>query len=511
MSRIRVAELFAGVGGFRLGLEGVPSKEWETDTLKFEDTGFRVIWSNQWEPGSTRQWASRVYTKRFGKEGHEGVDLHEFTKTIEKTHQIPEIDLLVGGFPCQDYSVARTKSGELGIEGEKGKLWEPIWRIISRSHANQTQYRPKVVLLENVPRLLNSPARARGLNFSLILRRLLGMGYEVEWRIINADDYGFPQQRSRIFIMAYRTKGWSAGQTKLNGPGHFGLEGRGAKRINPMLRWVFGDYSGSTREDWEVGPFAHAFPADFEVVKEKSEIPKIDDFSHIKSPFGSAGYAWKGKFRRKGEVKYRTAKLFRSWKVIPIKEKPVTISDIMIQIGQENYDVSYEVDESKLHTWQYEKGSKREFRIRKIDLEKYPELAEIYKICKKSKSQRVWDEYRPKFEEILGTDGSYNYDEGTIAFPDSIGKPSRTVVTAEIGRSASRMRHIIRHDEGTYRTLFPIETERLNMFPDNWTKIESIPNSKRGFMMGNALVIGIIKRLSQPLKKLILKKSSNLE
>ena len=123
---LRVAELFAGVGGFRLGLEGPPSKEWETDVLKMGDTGFKVIWSNQWEPGSNRQWASRVYTERFGDEGHEGGDLHEFTRTVEDTHQIPEVDLLVGGFPCQDYSVARTKSGELGIEGEKGKLWEPI-------------------------------------------------------------------------------------------------------------------------------------------------------------------------------------------------------------------------------------------------------------------------------------------------------------------------------------------------------------------------------------------------
>ena len=89
-----------------------------------------------------------------------------------------------------------------------------------------------------------------------------------------------------------------------------------------------------------------------------------------------------------------------------------------------------------------------------------------------------------------------------------IDKPSRTVVTAEIGKSASRMRHLIKHDDGTYRTLFPIETERLNMFPDNWTKVDDakgrqIADSKRGFMMGNALVVGIIQRLREPLKRLI--------
>lgn len=501
---IRVAELFAGVGGFRLGLEGVPDPKWEGEhhPLEFGDTGFKVIWSNQWEPGSNRQWASSVYTERFGEKGHEGGDLHEFTRTVEDTHQIPEVDLLVGGFPCQDYSVARTKSGELGIEGEKGKLWEPIWRIISRSHANQTQHRPKAVLLENVPRLLNSPADARGLNFSVILKRLLGMGYEVEWRVIHADDYGFPQQRSRVFIMAYRTKGQTV-QNLLNGPGHFGLSGRAAKNLNPMQRWMFGDHSGSTREDWEVGPFARAFPSEFKIVTDRSEIPEIGDLSHRSSPFGSAGYAWRGETKDEDGNRKQWTKLFRSWKAIPVKEEPGTISDIMVQRDEEGYDDSYEVSESDLHKWKYEKGAKREFRIRKSDLEKHPELAEIYEKCKKSKSQAVWDKHKADFEDKLGTDGSYNYDEGAIAFPDPTDRPSRTVVTAEIGRSASRMRHIIRHDDGTYRTLFPIETERLNMFPDDWTRIDGIPDSKRGFMMGNALVVGIIERLRGPLRNLI--------
>jgi C-5 cytosine-specific DNA methylase. len=161
------------------------------------------------------------------------------------------------------------------------------------------------------------------------------------------------------------------------------------------------------------------------------------------------------------------------------------------------------VSESDLHKWQYEKGAKREFRIRKADLEKHPELAEIYERCKRSKSQAVWDEHKADFEAVLGTDGSYNYDEGAIAFPDPTDRPSRTVVTAEIGRSASRMRHIIRQEDGTHRTLFPIETERLNMFPDDWTRIEGIPDSKRGFMMGNALVIGIVHRIRGHLRDLI--------
>jgi DNA (cytosine-5)-methyltransferase 1 len=500
---LHVGEMFAGVGGFRLGLEGPPSKDWETEFLKFEETGFKVVWSNQWEPGSSKQWASTIYTERFGEEGHDGDDLHNFTKNVEATHQIPQLDLLVGGFPCQDYSVARTISGELGIQGEKGKLWTPIWRIIRRSHANGAQQRPKMVLLENVPRLLNSPADARGLNFAVIINRLLSLAYDVEWRVIHADDYGFPQQRSRVFIIAYRNEGMADTRDRLtiNGPGRYGAP---RKRLNQMEHWIFGEHSGSTRKDWEVGPFAQAFPAKFDDFKEM-ELPDIDYWSKKKSPFGSAGYAWNA---RRGKDR-RYVKLFRSWKAIPIKEEPRTIRDIMVQKGDSDYDESYEVDKAELKKWKYEKGEKREFRIRKTDLEKHPELAELYAKCKKSKNQKVWNEHRADFEKILGADGSYNYDEGAIAFPDSIDKPSRTVVTAEIGKSASRMRHLIKHDDGTYRTLFPIETERLNMFPDNWTKMndekgKQIPDSKRGFMMGNALVVGIIQRLREPLRKLIL-------
>ena len=500
--------MFAGVGGFRLGLEGPPSKEWETEFLKVEDTGFKVVWSNQWEPGSSKQWASTTYIERFGEEGHDGDDLHHFTKSVEATHQIPQLDLLVGGFPCQDYSVARTVSGELGIDGEKGKLWTPIWQIIRRSNANGTRHRPKIVLLENVPRLLNSPADARGLNFAVIIKRLLSMSYDVEWRVIHADDYGFPQQRSRVFILAYRNEGNIPGNKNylnINGPGRYGVP---HKSLDCMKKWMFGDNSGIIREDWKIGPFGQAFPANHEEFKEM-ELPAPGSWSKKKSPFGSAGYAW----IRRGANNGPCIKTIRSWKAVPIKEESQTIRDIMVQKDEADYDESYEVAKADLKKWEYEKGEKREFRIRKSDLKKYPKLEKLYEKCKKSKDQKVWDKHRADFEKILGTDGSYKYEEGNMSLTDDIRKPSRTVVTAEIGKSASRMRHLIRHDDGTYRTLFPIETERLNMFPDNWTKMKDekgkqIPDSKRGFMMGNALVIGVIQRLREPLWELIHRRST---
>ena len=169
---MRVVELFAGVGGFKLGLEGEPGKPSNSD--------FRVIWANQWEPSSKKQHAVEIYAHRWDMRPNDE-DPYIFecndgdalvNKDIEKvpTEEIPNHDLLCGGFPCQDYSVARTLSGEMGIEGEKGKLWNSIKRVLEESSP-----RPKVVFLENVPRLLNSPAKHRGLNFTVILGDLMEM------------------------------------------------------------------------------------------------------------------------------------------------------------------------------------------------------------------------------------------------------------------------------------------------------------------------------------------------
>ncbi len=87
MDKLKVVELFAGVGGFRIGLE---------KTNKFE-----IVWSNQWEPGKSKQHASDVYVNRFGNDNHSNEDI----ESVE-TKDIPNHDVLVGGFPCQDYSAS---------------------------------------------------------------------------------------------------------------------------------------------------------------------------------------------------------------------------------------------------------------------------------------------------------------------------------------------------------------------------------------------------------------------
>jgi DNA (cytosine-5)-methyltransferase 1 len=176
-SSIRVVELFAGVGGFRLAFER---------TSKI----FKTVWANQWEPGRNKQWAFECYIKHFGEnKNHVNKDI---ATVID---EVPEHDLLVGGFPCQDYSVARTNAS--GIEGKKGVLWWSIRDIIIKRN-------PKFVLLENVDRLIKSPSNQRGRDFGIMLRSLEDAGYNVEWRIINSADYGFAQRRRRIFIFAFK-------------------------------------------------------------------------------------------------------------------------------------------------------------------------------------------------------------------------------------------------------------------------------------------------------------------
>lgn len=176
MKEIKVAEFFAGVGGFRIGLERASSV-------------FNTVFASQWEPNKKNQFAYDCYARHYGLENHSNEDI----ATVNKK-DIPDIDLLVGGYPCQDFSVAN--SGAKGIEGKKGVLW---WQIRDTLEVK----RPKFGLFENVDRLLKSPSKQRGRDFGIILASLYDLGYNVEWRVINAGDYGFPQRRRRVFIFAY--------------------------------------------------------------------------------------------------------------------------------------------------------------------------------------------------------------------------------------------------------------------------------------------------------------------
>lgn len=389
-----IVELFAGVGGFRLGFEKA-SKDWKT------------IWANQWEPEKKNQYAFDCYKAHFANFG----GINEFSNIdIGKveTKNIPSHSLLVGGFPCQDYSVAGTKSK--GIIGKKGVLWWEIKRIIEAK-------RPPFVLLENVDRLIKSPAKQRGRDFAVMLACLNELGYGVEWRVINAEEYGLQQRRRRIFIFAFNK------DTK-----------------------YYQNYSNNLLN----GFFSICFPIStfigYKEVVLPSDILEISDkFSFM---FENSGCMVDGVVK--------TAKVAADSKC---SEKTVTLFDIM----EEKADSEYFLTPELLEKFKYMKGSKRE-------------------------------------ERITSNGFKYFFTEGAIPFPDILTRPARTMLTSE--SSNNRSTHIVADKAtGSLRKLTPVECERINGFPDNWTNT-GMPKKFRYFCMGNALVVDLITTMAKELNKI---------
>lgn len=400
---IRVVELFAGVGGFRIGLEGASD-------------AYETIWNNQWEPSTKHQDASLVYQARFGKEGHSNQDIN-----LVKTSDIPDHDLLVGGFPCQDYSVAASLSRSGGIEGKKGVLWWQIYRILQE----KGEARPNYIFFENVDRLLNSPATQRGRDFAIILASLSDLGYIVEWRVINAADYGMPQRRRRTYIVGYL----------MNSPI--------ANRIKKMEDWTLYD-----------GVMAQAFP-----FEQKSGVSSFDIEGSIKEVSDT--------FNKEGKASpFGNAGIMVNRQVFSVDASPIytgtnqNLGDILVS---ENFvPEDFFISEKDLPKWIYEKGAKKIDRVSK----------EGFK---------------------------YTFSEGGMAFPDPLDKPSRTMITGEGGNAPSRFKHVVLTPSGRYRRLIPIELERLNMFPDNHTYHPEVSDGRRAFLMGNALVCGIVELIGKSL------------
>ncbi|MEC5158376.1 DNA (cytosine-5-)-methyltransferase [Chryseobacterium sp. MP_3.2] len=427
--KIKVAELFAGVGGFRLGLEGWNGKSSSTNYKKKLKTNYEIIWSNQWEPSTKLQHASDVYEERFGKDHHSNIDI-----ALVNIEQMPDHDLLVGGFPCQDYSVATTLKNSKGLIGKKGVLWWSIHKILS-----EKENKPKYIFLENVDRLLISPSGQRGRDFAIILKSLNDLGYAVEWRVVNAAEFGMPQRRRRIFILAY-----------LNNSEIF----KSIKNIEP-IEWIVED-----------GTLANALPVSIENSLKPKVFTLKGDIVSISENFNIGGK--KGLFENSG--------LMIDGNVTTIKTQPnyegkfSILKDLI-----ENGAVSEEffINEEDMDKWKYSKGAKKEMR--------------------------------------KNADGfEYNYSEGGMIFPDSLDKASRTIITGEGGKSASRFKHVIHTSKG-FRRLTPVELERLNMFPDNHTKMDGVTDTKRAFFMGNALVVGVIEKIGIALSQKIYNQNKTLK
>lgn len=412
-NKIKVVELFAGVGGFRLGLEGWDNKSASSNYKENFQSPYEVVWSNQWEPSTKVQHASMVYESRWDKKNHCNQDI----STVEVS-QIPDHDLLVGGFPCQDYSVATTLKNSKGLIGKKGVLWWSIHKILS-----EKENKPKYLFLENVDRLLISPSGQRGRDFAIILKSLNDLGYAVEWRVVNAAEYGMPQRRRRIFILAYSQNSS-----------------------------IYNEIKETSSTDWLLkdGTLANAFPVQSDNILFPNEFKLKGDIVEISEHFNKNGK--KGMFENTGIM---IDGIVTTIKTKPSYEDKFTILKDIIQNGEVIEE--FYINEEDLDKWFYLKGAKKEMRKNSQGFE-------------------------------------YNYSEGGMIFPDPLDKPSRTIITGEGGKSASRFKHVIKTAKG-YRRLSPVELERLNMFPDNHTKFEGVTDTKRAFFMGNALVVGVIEKI----------------
>lgn len=339
---INVIELFAGVGGFRVGLE--------------RNKGFNTVWANQWEPSTKVQHAFDIYSSRFTN----GVCSNKDIALVDEKEEIPKHDLLVGGFPCQDYSVARSLNGESGIQGKKGVLFWEIMRIINH-------HKPKFVLLENVDRLLKSPSKQRGRDFAVMLASFRDAGYIVEWRVINAADYGLAQRRRRVFIFASKNDTFYANNHSSN-----------------SLQETIHD-NGFFTSEFPIAGISTNHPASHYTLPQ--DIVEISD--NFAANFRNAGIMKDG--------------YIYTEEIIPHTVQPTTLREIMIKARDyQIIDEKYYIDDDKIG------------RNGKTTLEHFEYLKGSKKVNRTS-----------------STGHSYTYSEGSMNFPDDLDNSGRTMLTSE--------------------------------------------------------------------------------
>ena len=402
---MNVLELFAGVGGFRVGLEKASPR-------------FKTLWSNQFEPSRKSQDAFEVYNYHFPDSENWNEDITLISD--ERFSALKgQVDLIVGGFPCQDYSIARTKKDEKGIEGKKGVLF---WEIIRATRLSQ----PKYLLLENVDRLLKAPSKQRGRDFAIMLRAFADLGYGVDWRVINPADYGWCQRRKRVFLFVYRKDT---------------------------------DYFKQQQalEDFGVGIsgiFESTHETKAEIIKDRdSSFTLPEDIVEVSESFSTQ--FWNSGSMIDGQVVTKELEPYYDGASLVFRDVLENPSDL---------PNSLYLSEDKVNKFRYLRSAK-------------------------------------KFERTNSEGFTYTYSEGAMALVDSADLPSRTLLTSE--GSISRTTHLIEDEKG-YRLLTPLETERLQGFPDNWTQVKlskgkevAVSDTRRKFFMGNALVVEVVEILGK--------------
>ena len=427
---MKIFSMFDGVGGFIVGLEN-SSKEI-----------FKTLYSNQYEPSRKIQDAYEVGLYRFSNMEHIGTDVALIPNEKFEEMRKNGVDMIVGGFPCQDYSVARSKKNELGIEGKKGVLF---WEIIRATEV----IKPKYLILENVDRLLKAPSSQRGRDFAVMLAAFNELGYSVEWRVINAADYGRAQRRRRVFFFVFRNDTKWGERLHKTYESNLPKKATTEERLAQYQNYIFAD-----------GLFGRQFPVkDMAVKKRINANHLIGDIAEVSETFND------GKFWNSGLM---TNGYYYTIETDPIVENPITMGDIVVP--EDTVDAKYYITGEKLEKFKYLRGPKKITRT--------------------------------------SADGhEYTYAEGGMSDYDSLELPGRTMLTSE--GSVNRSTHLLKIN-GNYRLITPIEAERLQDFPDDWTKfklnakgeVEEVSDRMRMFFMGNALVTGIVKRIGDELQKI---------
>ena len=425
--------MFDGVGGFTIGFNNSDSEF------------FQTTYSNQYEPSKKSQDAYEVGVYRFPEMEHIPTDVALIPNEKFEEMRDNGVNMIVGGFPCQDYSVARSKKNELGIEGKKGVLF---WEIIRATEI----IKPEYLVLENVDRLLKAPSSQRGRDFAVMLASFNELGYSVEWRVINAAEYGRAQRRRRVFFFVYRNDTNWAKRIDSQFENNSSENLLGIRDFEQYRNYIFNE-----------GLFARQFPVKGVEVKDRTKFNQLaKDIKEVSDEFND------GKFWNTGVMRHG---YYYSADTEPIgNEIPITLREIIVP--ESEVPEKYYIEGEKLAKFEYLRGPKR---IERTSLEGH----------------------------------SYIYSEGGMSPTDDLNLPGRTMLTSE--GTVNRSTHLL-NINGRYRLITPIEAERLQDFPDDWTKYKQLETGEvvevgermRMFFMGNALVTGIVKRIGDELKEIVL-------
>ena len=430
---MKIFSMFDGVGGFTIGFNNSDSEF------------FQTTYSNQYEPSKKSQDAYEVGVYRFPEMEHIPTDVALIPNEKFEEMRDNGVNMIVGGFPCQDYSVARSKKNELGIEGKKGVLF---WEIIRATEI----IKPEYLVLENVDRLLKAPSSQRGRDFAVMLASFNELGYSVEWRVINAAEYGRAQRRRRVFFFVYRNDTNWAKSIDLQFENTSSENLLGIRDFEQYRNYIFND-----------GLFARQFPVKGVEVKDRTKFNLLaKDIKEVSDEFND------GKFWNTGVMRHG---YYYSADTEPLGDEiPITLREIIVP--ESDVPEKYYIEGEKLAKFEYLRGPKR---IERTSLEGH----------------------------------SYIYSEGGMSPTDDLDLPGRTMLTSE--GTVNRSTHLLKI-KGRYRLITPIEAERLQDFPDDWTKYKQLETGEvvevgermRMFFMGNALVTGIVKRIGDELKEIVL-------